>query len=272
MPPVLPRMPAPQEPIQPASPIESGQVRIVTAGDIDTGADGTQSVSDLRTTMLPALAISGERFTAGTIGFTPRGPVAVLVTDATARKLGLIPATTMMLFHSPEEITLEQERQIEDAWRGQGYTYVERGYTRDDATLLTIVFAVIGLLILIATSVATAMSTAELAPSNATLAAVGATRHTRRAIAASQALFVALVGTALGLLVGLVPGISLTPSLTIREFGYTSNGATMLPTFNPVIVVPWLPLLAAAILIPVLAATMAWFAIRRAPVLTRRTT
>jgi putative ABC transport system permease protein len=92
----------------------------------------------------------------------------------------------------------------------------------------------------------------------ATLAAVGATRRTRRGIAASQALVVAACGAVLGVAVGMIPGIASTWPLTARD------------SLPPTIAIPWLPLIAVCAGVPLLAAGLAWIAVRRYPQMTRR--
>jgi putative ABC transport system permease protein len=141
--------------------------------------------------------------------------------------------------------------------------YVERGYQNDSRLILLILFSVTGLLVLIASLISTALSLAESQNDMATLAAVGATRHTRRGVAAAQALVVAATGCLLGVAVGLVPGIASTWPLTVRAISATRNTA-------PVIEIPWLPLLGLILVVPLLAAGLAWLAVRRHPQMTRR--
>ena len=120
---------------------------------------------------------------------------------------------------------------------------------------------------LIASLISTALSLAESQNDMATLAAVGATRHTRRGIAASQAWVVAACGCLLGVAVGMVPGIAVTWPLTSRIADQVTGRMT---TQSPIIVIPWLPLVAVFVAVPLLAAGLAWLAVRRHPQLTRR--
>jgi putative ABC transport system permease protein len=144
---------------------------------------------------------------------------------------------------------------------------VERGFQNPTQLILLILFSVAGLLVLIASLISTALSLAESQNDMATLAAVGATRHTRRAIAASQAFVVAACGALLGVLVGMVPGIAVTWPLT-TSVGDVVSGQIM--TRAPTIAIPWLPLVAICIGVPLLAAGLAWSAVRRHPQMTRR--
>ena len=96
------------------------------------------------------------------------------------------------------------------------------------------------LLILVITLTSTALTLAEQQTDQATLAALGATRGTRRVMAAAQAFLLAAVGCVLGVAVGLVPGIAISRPLTsqgwTRSPGPRRRRATIL-------VIPWLSLL-----------------------------
>ena len=145
--------------------------------------------------------------------------------------------------------------------------YVERGFQNDSWLILLILFSVAGLLVLIASLISTALSLAESQSDMATLAAVGATRHTRRGIAAGQALVVAAFWCLLGVAVGMVPGIAITWPLTTRGFDpVTSQQITQ----APIIVIPWVHLGVVSVAVPLLAGALAWVAVRRHPQMTRR--
>ena len=106
-----------------------------------------------------------------------------------------------------------------------------------------------------------------------TFAAVGATRMTRRNLAAAQAGSLGVIGALLGTLVGFVPGIALARSFT--RYPMTSAGfidGTTPELVDSTVVIPWLQLAIPVIAVPALAALLAWLAIRRAPMVTRRLT
>jgi putative ABC transport system permease protein len=147
---------------------------------------------------------------------------------------------------------------VADRLADRAFFQVERGYQNPFRLILLIAFSVAGLLVLIASLISTALSLAESQNDMATLAAVGATLHTRRGIAASQALVVAACGALLGVAVGMIPGIASTWPLTARD------------SLPPTIAIPWLPLIAVCAGVPLLAAGLAWIAVRRHPQLTRR--
>jgi putative ABC transport system permease protein len=150
------------------------------------------------------------------------------------------------------------ESAVADRLGDGAFLQVERGFQNPFRLILLIAFLVAGLLVLIASLISTALSIAESQNDMATLAAVGATRHTRRGIAASQALLVAACGALLGVAVGMIPGIASTWPLTTRG------------SLPPTIIIPWLPLIAVCVGVPMLAAGLACIAVRRRPQMTRR--
>ena len=145
---------------------------------------------------------------------------------------------------------------------------VERGFTRDDAIIVAVLIGVFAVLILVITLTSTALTVAEQQSDQATLAALGATRGTRRLMAAAAAFLLAAVGCVLGVGVGLVPGIAIARPLTSTSWtptGVPVDGETIL-------VIPWLSLLVVGVLVPLVAGAIAWAGIRKAPQVTRRTT
>ncbi|WP_207555988.1 FtsX-like permease family protein [Intrasporangium flavum] len=197
------------------------------------------------------------------------GGPGVFLPRPVADRLGIVTGPDQALVRADGPITQEQEARLRDAVQArfaEGIVRVERGYERDDTMIITLVIALIALIILVATLIATALGQAEAAPLLGTLAAVGATKRTRRALAASQAVYLALVGAVLGLLVGLAPGVAISRILTAT---YTDSGMD----YSTVIIdVPWLQVLVPVVLVPVVAGALAWVSIRTAPVVVRRTT
>ena len=141
--------------------------------------------------------------------------------------------------------------------------YVERGYVDTLGRFLLLLVAAVSFLLLVVTLTSTALSLSEQRRDDATLAAVGATRGTRRAMAAAQALVTAGIGAVLGLLVGIVPGVTFAYPLT-RSVG--EDGQQV----GPFITVPYAWLAVVVIGVPLVAALVAAAAVRRAPVVTRR--
>lgn len=144
---------------------------------------------------------------------------------------------------------------------------VERGFQRDDQLALSILMVAFALIMLVVTLTSTALSLAEQQREDATLAAVGATRGTRRLMAAGQALVTSGVGTVLGIVVGSVCGYALTFPLTALSWDPVTGGEKFV---EPTVAVPWAWLAVAVLGVPLLATALAAIGVRRAPVVTRR--
>jgi putative ABC transport system permease protein len=225
------------------------------------------SEEDITTVDVPVVRLSHEQWSRLVSGWYS-GPGG-LVTTETATRLGATPQMHSILVRAPGGISPELESRLNDligATQADMTLQVERGYQRDDALALAIAFGVIGLLILVATLIATALSQAENAPLLGTLAAVGATRATRRALAGAQALYLGLLGSVIGVAVGLVPGVALGRLITTT---YREDGT---PVFPESIDIPWLQVVIPLLAVPLVAGALAWVSIRRAPSVTRRAT
>ncbi|WP_299447893.1 FtsX-like permease family protein [uncultured Phycicoccus sp.] len=159
--------------------------------------------------------------------------------------------------------------QVRQTFGDEVTVHREDGFQRDDRVVVGILLAVFALLILVVTLTSTALTLAEQQSDQATLAALGATRGTRRVMAAAQAFLLAIVGCVLGVAVGIVPGIAIARPLT--SVGW--DPLTMESVHGEsILVIPWGPLLVVGLLVPVLAAGLAAAGIRRAPQVTRRST
>jgi putative ABC transport system permease protein len=194
---------------------------------------------------------------------------------ATATRLGWPVALNHLELISPAGmISASTEAALREHLDEQNTLQVERGFQNASWLILLILFSVAGLLVLVASLISTALSLAESQNDMATLAAVGATRRTRRGVAASQAFVVAVCGCLLGVVVGMIPGIAITWPLT---GGYVSAAGAAggplegpLRQLGPVIEIPWLSLLGLVVLVPLVAGGLAWIAVRRHPQMTRR--
>lgn len=89
-------------------------------------------------------------------------------------------------------------------------------------------------------------------------------------LAAGQALVVAGYGSLLGLVAGLLPGIVMGLAFT-SDAGRDPLTSELVPGPG-LVIVPWTPLLAVVVGVPLLAALVAAAAVRRTPLLTHRLT
>ena len=235
--------------------VQDGQARYVAGTSIRGRVDGFTGHAITRRTSLPVAMVDKPVRGASSQGLEP----GAWVLPGTAEKLGWPVQTDKFNLISPTgTISPEVEAAVADRLDDGYIIEVERGFQNESWRILLIAFSVAGLLVLIASLISTTLSLAESQNDMATLAAVGATRHTRRGIAASQAFVVAACGALLGVAVGTVPGIASTWPLTARG------------SLPPTIVIPWLPLVAVCVAVPLLAGGLAWIAVRRHPQMTRR--
>ena len=235
--------------------VADGQVRFVS-GTATLGASkviGGHAIT--QHTRIPAVVVDRRVWATVFMG----EPDGAWILPDTAKKLGWPVQIQAFNLTSPTgTISPQVESAVADRLGDGAFFQVERGFQNPFTLILLIAFLVAGLLVLIASLISTALSLAESQNDMATLAAVGATRHTRRGIAASQALVVATCGALLGVAVGMIPGIASTWPLTARG------------SLPPTIAIPWLPLIAVCVGVPLLAAGLAWIAVRRRPQMTRR--
>ena len=184
-------------------------------------------------------------------------PVAVIVGDVAARRLGLQAVPTHLLLRFPGRNPTTRE---EDAARAalsragvDNYFSVERGYRSDYGLGLLALVAAAAVITLGAAGIATGLAQADARADHATLAAVGATPGLRKLLAASQAFAIAGLGALLGVLAGLVPGVAFVGALESLELA-----------------VPWTTLVEVVLVIPLLAAAAAWLLTRSRLPLQRR--
>ena len=261
-----------------------GQVDVVdgtvTLATGTASLDGPRLVGEPTIRKLPALAVNDKLLNASAgseQNYMLGNGIGALLTPATAASLGAATRVVVVEVTDPRgPISTEVEDQLRQAIDDEqlGRAYVERGFQAYPWILVAALIGTVGLIILVATLVSTALSTAETQAFMGTFAAVGATRRTRRNLAAAQAASLGVVGALLGTLVGLVPGIALSRVATGFAYGGTmasldTEGPERL---DPTIVIPWLQLAIPVIGIPAVAAALAWISIRRAPHVTRRMT
>ena len=129
------------------------------------------------------------------------------------------------------EISEDQEQNVQEALAAVSPSlsfYVERGYQASDETMIALLVlgALGGLLVLGGTLTATFLSLSDARPDLATLSAVGASPRTRRAVAASYAVVIGVVGAVLGAGVGFIPGIAVSRPLTSTSYDGRTQAAS----------------------------------------------
>ncbi|MCA0178422.1 MAG: ABC transporter permease [Actinobacteria bacterium] len=170
------------------------------------------------------------------------------------------------VFDTRGAITRADQKKVQEALGDAGYMEVERGYERPDKWLMLGVLGIAGFLLVVVTLISTALALAEQQADMGTLAAVGATKGTRRRFAAAQAATVAVIGGVLGIAIGLVAGVAIAYPTTTRWWDQSGVEHTVDPTVG----IPLIPMAMILLGVPLVAALIAALSIRRAPHVTRR--
>ena len=233
---------------------------------LDQGTYAASQVRTTRTDVLPVVPVAAANRANGAMP----SQTGAFVTPETARKLGWPTTQQMVLLRTADGGTIDKatEKRLDERIGDEGGLYVERGFQRYDEVVMRIMMGVAAALVLIVTLISTALSLAEQQGDLGTLAAVGATKGTRRRFAASQAIVTGLLGALLGIAVGLVPGIAISYPLTVQ--GNWDPASGMEVAGRHYLSIPWLPLVLVAVGVPLLAGLLSALAIRTAPLVTRR--
>lgn len=231
----------------------------------EEGASNDPQVKVQQDVSVPLVVVANTKEISGRM----LGSSIILATDTdTTRGWSTIPQSLTLRDPTGAPVSDDASEKLQNLLGDDAYIQVEKGFERYDRLVVAILLGVFALLILVITLTSTALSLAEQQSDQATLAALGATRGTRRVMAAAQALVLAAVGCVLGVAVGLVPGIAIARLLTSDNYdpltGMSIDGPSTL-------VIPWLQLAVVAVLVPLVAAGIAAAGIRKAPQVTRRT-
>ncbi|MEO5981641.1 MAG: FtsX-like permease family protein [Pedococcus sp.] len=245
---------------------KEGSLRVVSGTFVmDEANYVAKDVVQKSSESLPVVAVPVDRMRDGSLP----SQSGALVSETTAQRLGWPVQQDQVLLRDPSgSIGADLEKRLDELVGNDGGVYVERGFQRYDETAMRIMMGVAALLILIVTLISTALSMAEQQADLGTLAAVGATRRTRRAFAASQSMVVGFIGAVLGIAVGLVPGIAVSYPLTRNNSYDPLSGLDT--TTGPYLEIPWTPLLLVVLGVPLLAGLLSAAAIRKAPMMSRR--
>jgi putative ABC transport system permease protein len=183
-------------------------------------------------------------------------PFYGVIPPGTAAKLGIHFDNSVLLAQlSAYPEAAEQDRAsaaLAQIYRIQAMGfYVEPGADRTGSELLWLIVGTSALITLSAAGITTGLALADARADHITLAGVGAPPRLRKALAGAQSLMTASLGTSLGVAAGVVPAVLLM-------------GATRMFAES---VVPWLPLLALLVAVPLTGSALAWvFARARLPV------
>lgn len=249
--------------------VENGTITVMTATQrIDPLAteviDPAANLRDIRTTTVPAIQIDITRDTAGALFNS-----SLLATTEIATSHGWPTRTGQLTLHDPTgPISQDLSDRLGFGADDDVYLTTERGFISDLGPIIAVLLGVFMLLLLVITLTSTALTLAEQENDQATLAALGSGRGTRRVMAAAQAFVLCVIGSVLGVAVGIVPGIALAYPLTAQSYDPLTGNSLM---GDPILVFPWLILLGFAIAVPVIAAGLAAAGIRKAPDATHRT-
>lgn len=239
-------------------PVATGSVRL------DQRTLQAQEVEVHATGELPVVPVDGEVRTDGRLD--PSTGLVVPLEVARARDW----PTTLVALHvwaDGRAISMAEEERLAGILPTPEAVYIERGYQREDGAMVLSLYAVAAFLLLTVSLIATALALAEQQEDQATLAAVGATRRTRRRFAAAQAATTGLLGGGLGAAVGLVLGAAVARLSTGRYWDDVTGVEVVAPAQ---VAVPLLPLALVLLGVPLVAAGLAALGVRRAPTVTRR--
>ena len=191
-------------------------------------ADGNGEVTTERSLTVPAVAVTAPGTTQ---------PAAAVVPESVATQMGFTATTTALLVDGVD-ITTDKQDALDEALeqlRRHGLPRRRAGLstTTPSAVTLLVLGCVGGVLVLGGTLTATFLALSDARPDFATMGAVGAAPRTRRAVAASYAATIGLVGAALGATVGFIPGIAVTYPLTSASWAVGSVDAAGVPIAEP---------------------------------------
>lgn len=249
--------------------VENGAITVMTATQrTDPQAtevtDPSANLRDVKTTTVPAIEVDITRDTAGALFNS-----SLLATTDVAKTHGWSTRTSQLTLHDPAgPISQDLTDRLAFGADDDVYLTTERGFVSELGPIIAVLVGVFMLLLLVITLTSTALTLAEQENDQATLAALGSGRGTRRLMAAAQAFTLCIIGVVLGIAVGIVPGIALAYPLTAQSYDPLTGNSLM---GDPILVFPWLLLLGFAIAVPAISAGLAAAGIRNAPDATHRT-
>jgi putative ABC transport system permease protein len=142
------------------------------------------------------------------------GIPSILLPPTSLDRLGLTAVPGQPIITTTRTPTKAEERAFADGLADRYpdadvWVQVERGYQSDNALVLSVLTGACAFVTLVGTAIAVALSAAEARSDHATLLAVGADPHRRRALAMAQAATVSLLGVGLGVVLGGIVGAAM---------------------------------------------------------------
>ncbi|MCW2645976.1 MAG: transporter permease [Pseudonocardiales bacterium] len=227
--------------------IHDGTVTVTATTVAATAADSGPQPSHPHTITIPAVVV-GQGF----------AMTQLILPSSMAPRLGVTLQPAGVLVHSSRAPT-DREMQVADGALNRIddtlSLYVESGYHNANSWLLLALIAAAAVIAIAAAVIATALANLDSRTAMVTLAAVGAGPHTMRLLSMARAGVIAGIGTAIGVVAGFVPPAAWVQA-TRRIAGPPIPDEQTLGA-QVTLVVPWLPIAAALVGIPVAAALVA---------------
>ena len=248
--------------------LTDGKVTMMTGTQtvLPEGSDGPgipSGVRDVHTVTLPAVEVELTKESIGTM----LGRGMLVPTEVAQAQKWPTYVDQLTIHDAAGPISQDLTERLGATASDEIYIETERGFQSPLKWIVLILIGVFSLLLLVITLTSTALTLAEQENDQATLAALGSGRGTRRVMAAAQAFVLCVIGAVLGVAVGIVPGIALAYPLTAQSWD-PITGQELLG--DPILVFPWLVLLGFALAVPAVSAGLAAAGIRRAPDATQR--
>lgn len=239
------------------SAIKNGQLRL-HAATVKSG-----KITGCAPMTLPATAVATQRLES--VPFVQQG--LVLTTIDTLKKHKIQVSLNTISFPAPANVTVKLEHQLIAAAPVGFLLERETGPQYPLGQALAAVTVMFGFIVLLTTVVTTLLSDAESRSDAATLAVVGAPTSMRRRVVAGQAFATGFIGSAIGIVIGMIPGLAFAKAATGSTWSAQANEWVSIPGTY---VIPVWHLLAVLVIVPLLAAVISMVFARRNPSLTRR--
>lgn len=185
---------------------------------------------------------------------------ALIASEAAAQRGWELNQWELRVVSADGPISADLETRLAEVLQPAGFQIdVERGWQPSVDPLVWGITGTVALLAIVAAAMATVLGVAELRPFLGSFAAVGADPRLSRRLAAVQAWLLGVVGSALGVAIGLAVGAPLAIASTSH-----------LGEIAPVLALPWQLSLGLVLVVPLVAAGVARLSVAPHPVLVRR--